>query len=255
MPGNLRQKGLEATSEELAAALDRASTSYIEGALSNPNIYEDHIVLLLKNQSLNRSLIDRIGKEHRWAKYYKIKVGIVNHPHAPKHLSMNFIRFLFWKDLIKVADNFRLPPPLRRLAEELLRTNINQMAEGEKIALARIANRSVIQSLQKNKNPRVIAALLKNWRITEEDITSIVRNEHTAPETLSVIARDEKWSNRFQIKIAIIKNKKAPIHYSLKSLQGLLKGDLKRIKEDANIRKVIRVRAERELIKRERTKF
>ncbi len=252
---SLKQKGLKATSEELAATLDRASSAYIEGALSNPDIYEDHIVLLLKNQSLTRNIFDRNGKEERWRKHYKIKLGIVNHPRAPKHLSMHLIRFLFWKDLIKVSDNFKLPPPLRRLAEELIRDSIDSMAEGEKITLARIANRSIIRSLREDKNPRVIEALLKNWRITEEDISAIAKNEKTIPETLSVIACDEKWNNRFQIKMAIIKNKKAPIHYSLKSLEGLLKRDLKKIKEDATIRKVIRVRAERELEKRGRAKF
>ncbi len=252
---SLKQKGLQATSEELAATLDRASSAYIEGALSNPDIYEDHIIILLKNQSLSRNIFDRIGKEPRWRKHYKIKLGIVNHPRAPKHLSMQLIRFLFWKDLMKVADNYKLPPPLRRLAEELIRNNIDSMAEGEKIALARIANRGIIRSLRENKNPRVIEALLKNWRVTEEDISTIAKNEKTASEILSAIARDERWNNRFQIKMAIIKNKKAPIHYSLKSLEGLLRKDLKRIKEDATIRKVIRVLAERELEKHGRTRF
>lgn len=249
---NLKQKGLRATSEELAASLDRASSVYIEAALSNPNIYEDHIVILLKNQSLTPSLIERIGKEQRWIKFYKIKLGIVNHLHTPKHLSLHLIRLLFWKDLMKVADNYKLAPPLRRLAEECVRINIEDISEGEKIALARIANRTLIKSLRENKNPKVIEALLKNWRITEEDIFTIARNEKTIPDTLSVISRNESWGNRFQIKMAIIKNAKAPIHYSLKSLQGLLKKDLKKIKEDSNIRKIIRIRAERELEKREK---
>jgi hypothetical protein len=252
---SLKQKGLQATSEELAATLDRASSAYIEGALSNPNIYEDHIIILLKNQSLTPNIFDRIGKEKRWRKHYKIKLGIVSHPRAPKHLSMQFIRFLFWKDLMIVADNYKLPPPLRRLAEELIRNNYDSMAEGEKITLARIASRPVIRSLRESKNPRVVEALLKNWRITEEDISTIARSEKTNPETLSAIARDEKWNKRFQIKMAIIKNKNSPIHYSLKSLEGLLKRDLKKIKKDATIRKIVRVRAERELEKHGRTKF
>ncbi len=253
-PVSLKQKGLKATSEELASSLDRASSTYIEGALSNPNIYEDHIIILLKNKSLSPILMEKIGKEQRWAKFYNIKLGIVNHPHAPKHLSMHLLKFLFWKDLMKVAENYKLSAPLRRFAEELISAQIDDMAEGEKITLARMANRSIIRSLRENKNPRVIGALLKNFKTTEEDISLIVRNEKISPEILSVVACDDKWGNQFQVKIAIIKNKKSPIHYCLKSLQGLMKKDLKKIKEDSKIRKIIRIGAERELEKLQKTK-
>lgn len=244
---SLKGKGMTAAPDELYSALDRASSAYIEGALSNPEINEDHITLLFRNPGLPSSLIEKICDDTRWTKVYKIKAGIVNHPHTPRHLGMNFIKFLFWKDLLTVADNFRLYPPLRRLAEELIKTRLEEMALGEKVSLAQMACRPIIAKLRESNEPKIIEALLKNWRTIEEDVVTIARNDGISPEILSAIARDRKWGSRYSVRMAVLMNERTPVHDSLRSLKGLLKKDLEHLRDNKNLRAFLQLAASRRL--------
>ncbi|MEW5806723.1 MAG: hypothetical protein AB1756_05170 [Acidobacteriota bacterium] len=243
----LHQKGMTATSEELYANLERAAPSYADGALSNPAIDENHVTMLLKNPRLTCSLIERICNNTRWTKVYRIKVGIVNHPHTPRHHGLNLIKFLFWKDLLSVADNYRLSPPLRRIAEELIKARLDEMALGEKISLARAATRPLIAKLRESREPRIIEALLKNWRTVEEDVVTIANDENVSPEILSIIARDQKWGLQYPVRMAILMNDRTPVHDSLRSLNGLLRKDLEHLRDNKKLRTILKIAATRRL--------
>jgi len=242
---NARQKGRTASSEELREALGKVPPPYMEGALSNPEIDEGHIFLMLKNPALTRPLIEDIFREHRWIKIYKVKVAVVNHPNAPRHLSLNLLKFLFWRDLLTVSDNRRLNSPLRRSAEELLKERLQEMAVGEQISLARTAGRAIIKTLRESRNARIIEALLRNWRTVEEDVISIAKNGKTSSDILSIIARDYKWGSSRQVKMALLMNRRTPVHDSLKSLEGLARKEMLALKSNPKLREILKVAVSR----------
>lgn len=240
-----KRKGMTAAPDELRTTLSTASSAYIEGALLNPALSDEDILFILKNPSLTAPLIEKICREQRWMKHYEIKAAVVQHPRTSRYTALKLVKFLFWKDLLAVSLNARLSPPLKRNAEELLKDRVEEMALGEQISLARTAGRSVIKRLLESRNPKIIEAILQNCRTSEEEVVTIARSKTTPPPVLSVVARNYKWSSRYHVKMAILTNKKTPVHDSLKSLNGLTRKDLRTVRENPKVREIVRVAASR----------
>jgi hypothetical protein len=242
-----RERGRTDTPAELRHALTRAGPHYLEGALQNPSLSPDHVLVALRNEQIKSSQLRQLARSSRFAGTYEVRAAITNHPAAPTDLAMNMVSSLFWRDLVRVAENYRLYPPLRRRAERILAERLAELSEGEIIALARIAGRPLIGALRKLTTPRITAALLGNPFLVEEDVLTICRTDTTSPESLSEVARSDRWRARRSIRLALARNPATPIPDSLRCLQGLLSSDLRTLCSDVRVPTIVRIGAERRL--------
>lgn len=159
--------------------------------------------------------------------------------------------FLWWRDLVKVADHNVLAPPLRRAAESLLSIRLQEMALGEKIALARIASRGVIAVLRRQEHPMVIRALLRNPRLVEEDALTIASAAGTPPPVLQALAEEGRFSNRPAVQKAIVQNRETPPSTALRIVQGLSTKTLKDLARAPHASQLVKVAALRLIEARE----
>jgi len=245
------ETGRSAPANILALELATASLSYLEGALDNPSLVPDLLLIALKNRAVTPSLIQRITRNLSCLKVYEVKSALVLHPKTPRAIAMNLVQFLWWRDLVRVADHTVLPPPLRRVAERLLAIRLQEMALGEKIALARIASRGVIAVLRRQDHPLVIRSLIQNPRLLEEDALTIASATVTPGSVLQAVADDTRFSARPAIQKAIVQNPGTPPSTALRIVQGLSTRVLKELARAPHVPQLVKVAALRLIEARE----
>jgi hypothetical protein len=181
----------------------------------------------------------------RFAKSYKVQFAIVNCPKAPYTLAMRLLSSLFWNDLIRICANYRLFPPLRRIAENYLRDKVSGLTVGERKTLARTAPRSLIGMLKNETEPSVFACLLRNPRLIEDDVVPIVASELTPVPILEVVAADRLWTNRYSVRLGLVRNAKTPLRFRLHLLSRIQKADLQALVKMPFTNHLVRAAAER----------
>jgi len=232
---------------ELLLRLATAPVPYLEGACSNPDLDEEGVVLLLKNPHATQALLLRVGRTARWTRAYEVKRGLVRHPHAPVPLARRFLPHLLWLDLAEAAADTRLSPPLRRHAEEALKTRLLEMTEGEVIALARRASPGVVAELARSRSSRVLRALLGNPRLRERDVLRIVSGEEAPAETLRQVVHHPEWGVRRAVRVALLRNPRTPVAEALHLVAGLAAPDLERVVRDEDVPRIVQIGAGRRL--------
>lgn len=239
------EAGRAAPAETLALQLAAAPLPYLEGALDNPALRPDLLLVLLKNRAVTGAVIQRIARNLSWLKPYDVKAGLVLHPKTPRAIAMNLVQFLWWRDLVRVADHAALPAPLRRAAERLLSVRLEELALGEKVALARIAGRGVIAALRRQEHAMVIRALLQNPRLTEEDALAIASGASTPGPVLRALAEDGRFASRPGVRKAIVQNRETPPSTALRLIQGLSTRALKELTQAPHVPQLVKVAARR----------
>ena len=245
------EAGRTAPAESLALELATAPLPYLEGALDNPALRPELLLIALKNRVVTASLIQSICRRAAWLKLYDVKSALVLHPKTPRHIAMNLVQFLWWRDLARVADLAALSPPLRRAAERLLSIRVQEMALGERVSLARIATRGVISVLRKQEDPMVIRALLHNPRLLEEDALAIAVSTGTPGSVLQALAEDARFSSRPAMQKALVQNRETPPSTALRIVQSLSTPVLKELTRAPHVGQLVKVAALRLLEARE----
>lgn len=231
---------------ELMDALGPAATAEQAAALlEHPQTEEAHVLVVLRKRDLPSAVIEAIARDERWNSRRIIKTAIVNHTKTPKTLALRLVNQLFWKELLKVANNFRLSMPIRTAAERYLRDRLVELELGERITLARTATAGLIPGLLGDGNARVVAALLNNPRLREVQVLQIVDGPGSSPEVLRAVADSERWASRPEVRTAVIKNKKTPVHTALRALAALPPRAVAKLLAMNELPPVIRLGAER----------
>ena len=222
--------------------------------LEHPGTEEAHILAVLRKRNLPGPAIEALARHERWNGRYTVKAAIVNHPKTPKTLALRLMSLLFWKELLRASNNFRLSMPIRIAAEGHLVAKLSKMEMGEKISLARSAPARVVSQLLEESQPRVIDALLMNPRIREAEVVRLAEDPGVSSEALRVLARSERWSSRYTVKMALVKNRRTPVHAALTLLGSLPRREIERLVSSDVLPKVVLVRAH-QLLERNRSRF
>ena len=206
---------------------------------------EDHVVALLRNPLITGEIIHAVYERFEWSSGVKVQFSIVNCPKTPYALAIRLLPGLFWNDLMKTVLNYRINPRLRRVAENYLRDKITNLTLGEKINLARQAPRPAIPFLREADEKLVIAALLQNPNLVEEDVLLMTNNEFTPLEVLEAIGTNHRWTSRYSIRLALVQNARTPMRISLRFLSKLRKQDLRTIAKAPATPELVRRAADR----------
>jgi hypothetical protein len=92
---------------------------------------------------------------------------------------------------------------------------------GERKALARRPDRETMQRLMADPHPDVIARLLRNNRITEDDVVRLAAKRPGRADVLAVIARSTRWVHRPRVRISLVMNPATPPEFAAR-MAGLL---------------------------------
>lgn len=92
---------------------------------------------------------------------------------------------------------------------------------GERKSLARSWRRDVLERLINDPSPDVVALLLANPHVTEDDVLRIATARRSTADVLRLLLRSPRWSASPRIRVSLVRNPRLPLPFAL-SLVGLL---------------------------------
>ena len=227
------------------ACLEDLTPEVFPLAAENEAFSDEHVRVLLKNPGLSGELLVRISRERRFFQKTALLASLLLHPKFPRARGLEIVRYLFWRDLLRVSSQPSVHPQLRIVAEHLLAERIPDLTLGEKMSIARTAGRAVLRSLREDPNPRVVQCLLRNWRCTEEDALFVAGSPQTPSDVLAVLARDSRWRSRQAVKSQLVRNRRLGLPIALGLLPELGGADLAAVARQADLPKIVRDAARR----------
>lgn len=209
-----------------------------------------HIRQILNNPFLTESVIEELASHRRLTSVYEIKAALCRHPRTPQASAMRFVSSLFWRDLMEITADVRIRAGTRTAAEKYLILRLPRLSVGEKTSLARRATANVLAQLGLDPDPRVIAALLQNPRLTESSLEPVVARSNR-PRHLQLIAEDPRWGSAYRIRVALSLNPLVPFRALFRLLPDLKRDDLQAVADLDAHSTIVRERA-REILESRR---
>lgn len=112
---------------------------------------------------------------------------------------------------------------------------ISAMTMGQKLKLALSGNKAARELLVKDPNKLIAVAVLKNPRVTEEEVQRVTASKGTSDDLLRQISRNKEWMKSLTIRLGMLANPKTPLAISLKLLETVFEKDLQAIAKSKNI--------------------
>jgi len=204
------QTGLTAGTEELFQMLLDSDCNFLKILLKNPQINEDHILTLLKRRDLSEELINSIFNSNKQSPSHRMILALVKNPAASGALIRNLLPQLRLFELVDLCYLPGVTPDQKLAAERTILQRLPTTPLGSKITLARRGTANVVAELLKEGQPQLFEACLGSSRLREAAIYQFLRGATTSAETISMVARHDRWKQRPNLRLAILKNPKTP---------------------------------------------
>ena len=136
---------------------------------------------------------------------------------------------------------------LSKAAEQNIYQLVVKMNTGEKLKLALSGNKAARDLLIKDSNKVVSMAVLKNPKITEEEVQRLALTKGTNDEMLRHISRNKEWVKSYGIRVGMLTNPKTPLTISLKLLDSVYEKDLHSVAKSKNVPNALASAARRKL--------
>jgi hypothetical protein len=185
----------------------------------DPARSDDQALALLKRPDLHADVIGQLARNTNALKSRKVKVALVSHANAPRHLSVPLARQFYTFDLMKVALSPSVPADVKVAIENVLISRLKEVTIGERLTLARRASGRVAAALldlesegSKNVEPkatarsmRLLQTALDNARLTEALLINSVLRTGASTALVHEVAQHAKWSRRKEIRAALLR--------------------------------------------------
>jgi hypothetical protein len=182
---------------------------------------EDLALAFLQSNDLAPEVLEQLSKNGGVMKSRKVKLALIRHPKAPRHISLPLLRHLFTFDLVEVSLSPVTPGDVKRAAEEALLTRLETISIGERLTLAHRASTRVAGELLLDPEPRVIQASLENPRLTEASVVKAVMRPGGPAALARAVCHHAKWSLGREVRIALLRNENTPLARALDFARAL----------------------------------
>ncbi|MEO8034075.1 MAG: hypothetical protein ABI837_06545 [Acidobacteriota bacterium] len=126
------------------------------------------------------------------------------------------------EDASPTSDN---TPEKRQNAWDVVRS----LSQIEKILLAVKAERTERALLLADSDPRVLLSLLRNPRLTADEVTRLAKSSSLNFQIADVIMKAGQWMGSLDVRLALIQNAKTPPAFALRILPTLPDAEVKAI--------------------------
>lgn len=133
---------------------------------------------------------------------------------------------------------------------EMKAIQIKNMSVKDKMLLAPKADKAERAVLLRDLNASVARLLIRNPRIAESEIAQITKDFAAPSDVLEMIAKNRKWIQNSEIRLAIVKNPRTPTPLAIAQLNYLQVKDLAILAKSQNVRETIKNEAFKLLLKK-----
>ena len=128
---------------------------------------------------------------------------------------------------------------------------IRNLSRIEKLLLAPKADRSERQVLIQDNDAQVVFSLLKNPRLTTEEVVRIARSPLLSSNAADLIARTTIWASNSEIRAALVHNQRTPTPLAIKLLPTLPEPEIRQIAKSGGVSQALKQAALRIVINRQ----
>ncbi|MBN2223786.1 MAG: PilZ domain-containing protein [Deltaproteobacteria bacterium] len=133
---------------------------------------------------------------------------------------------------------------------EIKAIQIKNMSVKDKMILAPKADKAERAVLLRELNASVARLIIRNPRITESEIAQIAKDFAAPSDVLEMIAKNRKWIQNSDIRIAIVKNPRTPTPLAVAQLNYLQVKDLAMLAKSQSVRETVKNEAFKLLLKK-----
>jgi len=232
-----------ASGDELDALIYHPVPAVLLALLDNPGLDESKLTLLLARKDLPTEILEEIGRRKTFLKSYGVKKGLLLHPRTPRLIGLRLLKELYLMDLVQFTLSPAVSAELKRYAEEQIVGRLPQLPLGQKITLARRGPSRVAGALVADGHPQVLPVALENPYLTEAQVLKALAKEKVGVPVVQAIANHRKWSQVYNVRLAMVRNASTPISVVLRFLPELTVNDLRVLAEPGvvaeNLRKYL----------------
>lgn len=107
------------------------------------------------------------------------------------------------------------------------------LSRTEKLLLAAKAGRIERAILAQDSDPMVLYTLLKNPRLTADEVIRIAKSPYLTFQTAESIVKSTQWFSNLEVRVALVHNAKTPPAFALRILQTLPESEVRNISRGA----------------------
>jgi hypothetical protein len=106
---------------------------------------------------------------------------------------------------------------------------VRGLSQMEKLLLAVKADRSERATLLQDNDPRVLLSLLRNPRLTVDEVARLAKSSFFNFQVADVIVKTTQWMSNIDVRLALIRNPKTPPAFALQILPTLPESEVRAI--------------------------
>ncbi len=110
---------------------------------------------------------------------------------------------------------------------------LRAMSRTEKLLHAVRADRSDRVILAQDSDPQVLFALLKNPRLTVDEVVRVAKSAYLTYQTAELLLKASNWASNVEVRTALVHNPKTPPGFALRILPSLPEAEIKAIARGA----------------------
>jgi hypothetical protein len=195
----------------------------------NRHLTEEMAVFIAKRRNASAEALGFLAGDARFRDSYKLKLLLCKNPKTPQRASFSLLKFLRIFDLGDLTRDQAIPITVRQKIELLLAEKIPALPSGVKSALARRSNSTIVLSLMERGDRHVIATCLDSSVVTEAQLCALIHRSTARPVIIRLISEHPKWSVRYAIRYALIRNFHTPMVQVIRFIPDMKTNDLKEL--------------------------
>lgn len=235
----------------LESLLYHSAPEVLGALLENPALDGAKLAVLLSRKDLPAEFLEHLGTRKGLLKDYSVKKALAFHPRAPRLVGLRLLRDLYIMDLVQFTLSPCVSQELKRHAEEQILARLPQLPLGQKITLARRGTGRVASALLAQGHTQVLRVVLDNPFLTESHVLKSLAKEGISTNVVQAIVNHVKWSQSYNVRLALIRNASTPLATILVFLPQITVSDLRVLAEPGivpqNLRKYLEAEANRRM--------
>jgi len=240
-----------ACEEELESLVYHPSYKVISKLIHNKNLTEDLAIIIAGRRNVSSEVLETLSRDARWKNSYKVRLALCKNSKTPQRITLALIKSLKIFDLADLTRNPAVSITLRLRIEANIGERLPAIPLGIKITLAKRVNSNVLIKLIEEGLKEVVAVCLDSPYMIEGNIYKIINMEKIPPQVIRQIANHKKWSSRYPIRWALIRNTHTPLFSIVNFLKDMKTTDLKDLYAAPEVPSGTKPYIYRELLERE----
>ena len=242
-----------ATGEAIRSLVHDSREEVLLALLENPELQEEHVTALLERLELPANVLGAIGDKKQWVASENVRLRLAQHPHTPKRIALAVVRQVYLFNLVRLSLLPSAPADIRRVADEILVSRVPHLPVGQKLTLARRGPSRVAGALLAEGHPQALKLALENGFLTESQVLKVLAAANVPERVVLAIARHPKWSQRYTVRIGLLRNGHTPMGTAESFLPHLTLHDLQEVAKLQDVAPHLLKCIQQELLRRSET--